>query len=82
MIFNEVHISSLVVYVKPTFLEKVKQQISELEGAEIVASAAEGKIVVVLECGKQHYITTTLEMINQFEHVLSAFLVFHQIDQS
>lgn len=80
MVFDEIHISSFVVYVKPTFIDIVQQQIRELEGTEIIASAAESKIVVVLECDKQHYITSTLEIINQFEHVLNAFLVFHQIE--
>lgn len=80
MIFDEVHISSLVVHVKPQFLDTVQQQIELLAGTEIFASSEAGKIVVVLECDKQHQITSTLEQINQLEHVLNAFLVFHQID--
>lgn len=82
MVFDEIHISSFIVYVKSEFLESVQQQISELEGTEIIASTEKGKIVVVLECDKQHFITYTLEQINQFENVLNAFLVFHQIEKT
>lgn len=82
MIFDEVHISSLVVHVKPEFLVQVQQQIRLFDGAEIMAVSDDGKIVVVLECQQQHQITATLEQINQFEHVLTAFLVFHQIDKA
>lgn len=82
MIFNEVHISSLVVNVRQPFIEQVKLEIDSLPFTQIIASNDEGKIVVLLECDKENQITSTLEEINKLEHVVSAFLVFHQIDSN
>ncbi len=81
MSLNEVHISSLVVHVKPPYLNIIKQQIERLAGAEIYGESAEGKLVVVIETQNQGYITDVIEVINQLEHVLSTALVFHQIER-
>lgn len=80
--FNEVHISSLVVNVKSQFIEQVKQEINSLSFTEIINTDDKRKIIVLIECDKEHQITSTLEKINQLEHVVTAFLVFHQIDSN
>lgn len=77
---QEVHISSLVVHVKPAYLESVKAQIAALPNAEIYGDSEEGKVVVVLETESQGYVTDTIDKINNLEHVLTTFLVFHQIE--
>ena len=49
MALQEVHISSLVVHVKPEYLASVKEQIAAMPNAEIYGDSEEGKVVVVLE---------------------------------
>ncbi len=77
---EEVHISSLVVHVKPEYLDVIKAQILELPNTEIHGESEEGKIIVVLETANQGYVTDTIDKINNLEHVLITFLVYHQIE--
>ncbi len=77
---QEVHISSMVVHVKPDHLQTVKNDIEQLPGTEIHGEADSGKIVVVLETQSQGYITDIIEKINNFEYVLSTAMVYHQIE--
>ena len=77
---NEVHISSLVVHVKPEFLEQTKEKILELPNTEIYGESEEGKLIVVLETENQGYITDSIDKINDFEGILNVALVFHQIE--
>ncbi len=77
---QEVHISSMVVHVKPDHLQTVKNDIEQLPGTEIHGEADSGKIVVVLETQSQGYITDIIEKINNFEYVLSIAMVYHQIE--
>ncbi len=80
MIFNEVHISSALIQVHPEFMNKIKQDIYSLPFTDLIASSDEGKIIITIECNTEHQITDTLEKINQMKYVMSALLVFHQIE--
>lgn len=80
MALQEVHISSLVVHVQPAYLAVVKQAILQLPQTEIYGESEEGKIIVVLETENQGYVTDTIDKINNLEHVLTTFLVYHQIE--
>ncbi|MFV0449209.1 MAG: chaperone NapD [Vibrio sp.] len=80
MSLNEVHISSLVVHVLPQHVESITAQIEEFDNAEVFGSSPEGKIVVVLETENQGFITDTIDAINNLPNVLSAVLVYHQIE--
>ncbi|MGF1680460.1 chaperone NapD [Photobacterium makurazakiensis] len=80
MALQEVHISSLVVHVKPEYLASIKTQISAMPNAEIYGDSEEGKVIVVLETENQGYVTDTIDKINNLEHVLTTFLVYHQIE--
>jgi len=78
---QEVHISSMVVHVKPDHLRSVKNSIEQLPGAEIHGESDKGKLVVVLETQNQGYITDVIENINNLEYVLNTALVYHQIER-
>ncbi|OMH26600.1 chaperone NapD [Motiliproteus sp. MSK22-1] len=78
---QEVHVSSLIVHVRPDCLETVKARVAELDDVEIYGDSEEGKIVVVLETTKQKYITDIIDKINNLKDVLSTSLIFHQIEQ-
>ncbi|MEF1288816.1 chaperone NapD [Vibrio sp. M260118] len=80
MSLNEVHISSLVVHCSSEHLDEVKSEIEKYPNAEIYGDSPEGKIVVVLETENQGFITDTIEAINNLPNVLSAALVYHQIE--
>ncbi|KMV31323.1 chaperone NapD [Photobacterium swingsii] len=80
MALDEVHISSLVVHVKPESLASVKAQILDMPNTEIHGESEEGKIIVVLETENQGYVTETIDKINNLENVLITFLVYHQIE--
>jgi len=77
----EVHISSMVVLANPSGLQSVKYNIENLHGVEIHGESESGKLVIVLESDSQTHTTDVIEKINNFEHVLSTSLVYHQIDQ-
>ena len=77
---QKVHISSLIIHVKPEFLEIVKSKIAAIPDAEIYGDSEEGKIITVLETTNQKFVTDIIDKINNFEHVLSTSLVFHQIE--
>lgn len=80
MALQEVHISSLVVHVQPAYLAAVKTAILQLPNTEIHGESEAGKIIVVLETQNQGYVTDTIDKINNLEHVLTTFLVYHQIE--
>lgn len=80
MTLNEVHISSLIVHVVPQHLETISQQILAIPNTEIPATSEEGKIIVVLETENQGYVTDAIDKINNLDHVLITFLVYHQIE--
>jgi nitrate reductase NapD len=77
----EVHISSMVVHASPDGLQSVKDNIEHLHGVEIHGESESGKLVVVLESDSQTHITDVIDKINNFKHVLSTALVYHQIEQ-
>ncbi len=77
----EVHISSMVVLASPDGLQSVKDNIGAIDGVEIHGESESGKLVVVLESDNQTHITDVIEKINNFRHVLSTSLVYHQIEQ-
>jgi nitrate reductase NapD len=78
--FGEIHISSIVVHVIPEHLACVKNDISNLPGAEIHGESANGKLVVVLESDTDRQTTDVIDSINLLDHVLSTALVYHHIE--
>ncbi len=74
---NELHVTSLVVQVKPEFMSSVRQTIMKMENAELSVND-EVKLVVVLEGMTQKGLMADIETINKIEGVLSAAMVYHQ----
>lgn len=74
-----VHVSSLVVQVRPDRFDAVRQAI-ESHGGEIPNSDRKGKLVVVIETGSVAEITRFTAAISEMDGVLSANLVYHLID--
>lgn len=77
---ERVHISSLVVHVRPEAAERTAAAIVALGGAEVAASEA-GKLVVVLEAEHEGVLADHLTKINLMDDVYVAALVYHQVDE-
>lgn len=76
----ELHISSLLVHARPASLPAVRATLATLDGIEVHAAGETGKIVVTLETANSARIVERLERIREIAGVLSAVLVFHQIE--
>ncbi|WP_161866971.1 MULTISPECIES: chaperone NapD [Pseudomonas] len=73
------HISSLLVHVRPELLAAVKANLRQLEGLELHQESPEGKLVVVLETEHERHILARIEQINALPGVLNAALVYHEL---
>ncbi len=77
-----IHISSLLVSVNPARIEKIKNELGAIPIAEIAHCDPKGKIIVTLETDDEFSIVQALTDIQILDGVVSAALVFHQIDEA
>lgn len=77
-----VHISSLLVSAKPTHLEQVEASLVSIDIADVVHVEDNGKIIVTLETLDESAIIQALTDIQLINGVVSAALVFHQVDDN
>jgi len=75
----EVHISSLVVHVRAEDVPAVRGALARIPGAEVHAEQG-GKLVVTLETESEADVVDRLNEISLLGGVLSAALVFHQVE--
>ena len=80
MTSDELHIASLVVHVAPRRLERVASQVAALPGAEVHASAANGKLVVTIEASSGDEMSRKTSTIGRIDGVLSTALVYQCAD--
>jgi len=79
---RQIHISSLVVQVRPERVAAVAQALRGLAGLEVYAADPRGKLVLVLETAHERAILDTLERIQREPGVLSANLVYHHMESA
>ena len=79
---EEFHVSSLIVHGKPDSVPAISSAIEDLPGAEIHAATEQGKIIVTLETENDATMLSLIQEINEIEGVLSAALVFHQVEDA
>jgi len=77
---QEYHVTSLVVHAAPNALQQVEADIAALKGCDIHAISPEGKLVITLEGDSQKAILDNVEAINALSGVLSASLIYHQVE--
>jgi nitrate reductase NapD len=77
---DTVHISSLVVHVRPERCAAVRDAIGALEGAEVHAGTEDGKLVVVLETDSETETMARIAAINEMQGTIAASLIYHEID--
>jgi nitrate reductase NapD len=76
---RELHIASLLVHFQPSMREAVHTAILAMEGTEIHV-AEETKLVVTVEGPHEGFIADRMTAIHLLDGVLSAVLVFHQVE--
>jgi nitrate reductase NapD len=77
---DTVHISSLVVHVRPERSDAVRAEIAALAGAEVHAGTEGGKLVVVLETDSEAETLARIAAINEMHGTIAASLIYHEID--
>ncbi|GLP95533.1 chaperone NapD [Paraferrimonas sedimenticola] len=77
---DEYQVTSLVVHCQPDIESKVTERINALAGVEVHATNDQGKLVVTVESESQKGLLDGVEAINKTPGVLSATLVYHQIE--
>jgi nitrate reductase NapD len=77
---DAVHISSLVVHVRPDRCASVRRGIAALPGAEVHAGTEDGKLVVVLETQSEAETLARVAAIHDMAGTIAASLIYHEID--
>jgi len=77
---DAVHISSLVVHVRPDRSAAVRGEIAALDGAEVHAGTEDGKLVVVLETASEAETIARIAAIHEMKGTIAASLIYHEID--
>jgi nitrate reductase NapD len=73
---EELHVAGIVVHAYPDQVERVARAITRLSGAQVHATAPDGKLIVTLEAPSAREIAAQLEALQRLEAVLSASLVY------
>lgn len=76
----EIHICSLVVHALPSKVQAVREAIGDLDGTEIHAVTADGRMVITLETKSDIDFLMGFAEIEQLHGVISTALVFHQVE--
>ncbi|CAB1370619.1 chaperone NapD [Denitratisoma oestradiolicum] len=74
------NISSAILHALPGDLASLQQQLRELPGVEIHATADKGKLIISIETPGDLETTSIFEAIGKLPQVLSASLVYHQTE--
>ena len=75
-------ISSMIVQTRPEQITDLKSRLATIDGAEVTAEDAKGKLIVVLEADTDRQLADTMQMIGEIPGVLGVNLVFHHSEQA
>jgi nitrate reductase NapD len=76
-----VHISSYLVSAKPSMLGQVENDLGAIPVIEVCHVEPNGKIIITMETSDESAMVQALTEIQLIEGVVSAALVFHQVDE-
>jgi nitrate reductase NapD len=74
------NISGVLVHAYPEKAADVSRRLEAMEGVEVHANTAEGKIVVTVEKPDDNSIADTLLELQVMPDVLNASMVYHQFE--
>ena len=75
------HIASLVVHCRPEFMPAARTAIEAIPNIEVPASDDNSKLVVLLEMTDESELLGGISSIESIKGVISATLVFHQVEE-
>lgn len=78
---EELHVSSLIIHVKPDKSTNLTTSIDAISGAELVTITDEGKAIVIIEASHQREIMECIDEINALDGVLHTGLVYHEFEK-
>lgn len=73
---EELHVAGIVVHVYPARIEHVTRALARLSGAQLHATAPDGRLVVTLESSSASAVADCIDTIQRLEGVLSCALVY------
>jgi nitrate reductase NapD len=79
-VLDELHIAGLVVHSIPSRMQRVVDTIAAIPGVRVHGSSPGGKLVVTLEAGTAHEMTSRMTCIQRADGVLAAALVYQCAD--
>jgi nitrate reductase NapD len=79
-VFDTMHISGVVVHARPGHIDQARGQLNGVEGVEIHASDADGKLIVTIEQADERMTVDAFEQLNRLPDVLSATMVYHHFE--
>jgi len=79
---EELHVSSLIVHVKPEKTSRLTDGVNALQNAELITVTEQGKAIVVIEASHQREIMECIDHINGLDGVLHTGLVYHEFEKS
>lgn len=71
------NISSAIVHARPGAAERLQARLSALEGVEVHAASAEGKLIVTIENESDQGTVEMFERIQKLDDVMAASMVYH-----
>ncbi len=74
------NVSSLIVHARDGHSVAVQGRLSGMPGIEVHAASPEGKLIVTIETESDRETVAAYERISRTDGVLSAAMVYHQIE--
>ena len=77
---EQAHISSLVIHCLPEQMEQILSDVRQMDNVEVHVPDVSGKFVALLETENEQGILATIDQIQSLAGVLTATMVYHEID--
>jgi periplasmic nitrate reductase NapD len=77
---EEIHIAGVLVQCRPLELMRAWRAVDALDGADVVQSSAEGKLVVVIEAATSRAVMAVVDHIRAIPGVLNVALVYQHAE--
>ncbi len=73
-------IASLMVQVRPEHIPALTPELNAIDGIEVHGSSGNGRMIVTIEAENDQQLLDLISTIEQWDHVITASLVYHQIE--
>ena len=79
---DKIHISSLVVQLRPERLEAVSAWCNALDKTEVHATDPRGILILVLEASGQREIMDVIDRLREEDGVIDVSMVYHHVESA